>query len=90
MKLGTIIATIVIAAIGSFAAHAQIETAMKSYNFSRALEEAKKGNNADAMDFLNKEVAENPNNGYAYFYMAVLQADAENYSDAMSHINTAI
>lgn len=62
----------------------------QSYNFTRALEEAKKGNNADAMDYLSKEVMENPNNGYAHMTMAILQADAENYNDAMASINLAI
>lgn len=62
----------------------------QSYNFTRALEEAKKGNNADAMDYLSKEVSENPNNGYAHMTMAILQADAENYNDAMTSINLAI
>lgn len=71
-------------------ASAQIESAMKSYNFSRALEEAKNGNNADALDFLQKEIAEHPNNGYAHFYVAILQADAENYGDAMKSINSAL
>lgn len=75
---------------GSVYASAQVENAMKSYNFSRALEEAKNGNNANALDFLKKEVAEHPNNGYAHFYIAVLQADAENYGDAMRSINTAL
>lgn len=62
----------------------------QSYNFTRALEEAQKGNNADAMDYLSKEVMENPNNGYAHMTMAILQADAENYNDAMASINLAI
>lgn len=62
----------------------------QSYNFTRALEEAKKGNNADAMDYLSKEVRENPNNGYAHMTMAILQADAENYNEAMTSINLAI
>lgn len=62
----------------------------QSYNFTRALEEAKNGNNADAMDYLAKEVRENPNNGYAHMTMAILQADAENYNDAMTSINLAI
>lgn len=62
----------------------------QSYNFTRALEEAKKGNNDDAMDYLAKEVRENPNNGYAHMTMAILQADAENYNDAMTSINLAI
>lgn len=76
--------------LGLVDAAAQIESAMKSYNFSRALEEAKNGNNANALDFLKKEVAEHPGNGYAHFYIAVLQADAENYSDAMKSINQAL
>lgn len=62
----------------------------QSYNFTRALEEAKMGNNADAMDYLSKEVSENPNNGYAHMTIAILQADAENYNDAMNSINLAI
>lgn len=62
----------------------------QSYNFTRALEEAKKGNNGDALDYLSKEVSENPNNGYAHMTMAILQADAENYNDAMTSINLAI
>lgn len=62
----------------------------QSYNFTRALEEAKNGNKADAMDYLAKEVRENPNNGYAHMTMAILQADAENYNDAMTSINLAI
>lgn len=70
----------------SFAQH----QGKQSYNFTRALEEVKKGNNADAMDYLSKEVRENPNNGYAHMTMAILQADAENYNDAMTSINLAI
>lgn len=62
----------------------------QSYNFTHALEEAKKGNKADAIEYLSKEVNENPNNGHAHLTMAILQADAENYSDAMTSINLAI
>lgn len=62
----------------------------ESYNFTRALEEVQKGNNADALDYLSKEVSENPNNGYAHMTMAILQADAENYNYAMTSINLAI
>ena len=36
-----------------------------SYNFSRALDEAQKGNKQGAMEYFNKEVSENPKNGYA-------------------------
>lgn len=89
MKLKPIMLTliaIVSISIVSFAQH-QVK---QSYNFTRALEEAKKGNNADALDYLSKEVSENPNNGYAHMTMAILQADAENYNEAMTSINLAI
>lgn len=89
MKLKPIMLTL-IAIVGisivSFAQH----QGKQSYNFTRALEEAKKGNNADALDYLAKEVSENPNNGYAHMTMAILQADAENYNEAMTSINLAI
>lgn len=89
MKLKPIMLTL-IAIVGisivSFAQH----QGKQSYNFTRALEEAKKGNNADALDYLSKEVSENPNNGYAHMTMAILQADAENYNEAMTSINLAI
>lgn len=89
MKLKPIMLTliaIVSISIVSFAQH----QGKQSYNFTRALEEAKKGNNADALDYLSKEVSENPNNGYAHMTMAILQADAENYNEAMTSINLAI
>lgn len=69
---------------------AQPQSAKQSYNFTRALEEAKKGNKSEAMDFLTKEIAENPGNGYAHMTIAILQADAENYGDAMKSVNMAI
>ena len=41
---------------------AQPQSAKQTYNFTRALEEVKKGNKSEAMDFLTKEIAENPGN----------------------------
>ena len=40
-----------------------------SYNLSRALEEAQRGNKQSAMEYFNKEVTDNPKNGYAYMEM---------------------
>lgn len=90
MKLKFIFSAIFSILIGCGYATAQPQSIMKSYNFFRAVEEAKKGNNAEALEFLSKEVVENPNNGYAYFTMAILQADGEDYSRAMTSINTAL
>lgn len=89
MKFKPILLTLIAIVSISIASFAQPQD-KQSYNFTRALEEAKKGNNADALDYLSKEVSENPNNGYAHMTMAILQADAENYNEAMTSINFAI
>lgn len=89
MNFKTILLTIITIVGISTVSFAQPQ-GKQSYNFTRAIEEAKKGNNADAMDYLSKEVKENPDNGYAHMTMAILQADAKNYVDAMSSINIAI
>lgn len=89
MNLKTILLTIITIVGISTVSFAQPK-GKQSYNFTRAIEEAKKGNNAEAMDYLSKEVKENPDNGYAHMTMAILQADAKNYVDAMSSINIAI
>ena len=89
MKLKSILLTLLALVSISSVSLAQPQ-GKQSYNFTRAIEEAKKGNNADAMDYLTKEVRENPNNGYAHMTIAILQADAENYNDAMTSINLAI
>lgn len=89
MKFKPILLTLIAIVSISIASFAQPQ-GKQSYNFTRALEEVKKGNNADALDYLSKEVSENPNNGYAHMTMAILQADAENYNDAMASINLAI
>lgn len=89
MKFKPILLTLIAIVSISIASFAQLQ-GKQSYNFTRALEEAKKGNNADALDYLSKEISENPNNCYAHMTMAILQADAENYNEAMTSINLAI
>lgn len=42
------------------------------------------------MDFLTKEIAENPGNSYAHMTIAILQADAADYGNAMKSENMAI
>ncbi len=72
MKLKVLMAIIIAAVASLNHAYAQPKGVKQSYNFSRALEEVGKGNNVDALDFLNKEVKENPNNGYAFMTMAIM------------------
>lgn len=62
----------------------------QSYNFTRALEEAQQGNTQNALEFLNKEVAENPKNGYAYMAIAALNANDLKYGETRSAIESAL
>ena len=61
-----------------------------SYNFSRALEEAQRGNQQSAMEYFNKEVADNPQNGYAYMAMAAFHMDNSDYGEARNAVESAL
>lgn len=88
MKLKTLILALI--SVFSLQCHSFAQLTNKSYNFTRALEEANEGNIALALEFLNKEIIDNPKNGYAYLCMAVLQTDEKEYEDAMRDTNYAI
>lgn len=62
-----------------------------SYNYKRAKELLENdGDKQEAMDFLQKEVAEHPKNGYAYYWMgSVYEADGR-YGEALEVTNKAI
>lgn len=61
-----------------------------SYNFSRALEEAQQGNKQSAMEYFNKEIADNPKNGYAYLAIAAFHMDNSDYGDARNAAESAL
>ena len=46
------------------------ESMTDSYNIQRAYEEGSKGNYDTALEYFNKEVKENPKNGFAYLGIA--------------------
>ena len=53
-----------------FVALASNATEYESHNFKNGLEAIEKKDFRGALDFLKKEVADNPKNGYAYFWLA--------------------
>ncbi len=61
-----------------------------SYNFSRALEEAQQGNKQSAMEYFNKEIADNQKNGYAYMAVAAFHMDNSEYGDARTATESAL
>ena len=90
MKVKFLMAFLALLMWGGLICPAKNNQSMKSYNFSRALEELEKGTNEEAIGFFNKEIQDNPKNGYAFLSLAMIHFDRKDYNDAMSSINKAI
>lgn len=88
MKLSRIL--IIMAAILLTVVPIEAKDKTPSYNFSRALEEAQKGNKQSALEYFNKEVLENPKNGYAYMAIAGFHIDNSDYGDARNATESAL
>ena len=58
-----------------------------SYNYKRAMEllNSEDGDKNEAMSFLQKEVAEHPKNGYAYYWIGSLYEDNGQPGCARTH-----
>lgn len=61
-----------------------------SYNYLRGVEAIQSQNNTEALEYLNKEIEENPKNGYAYSWIAMLRAQQEEYGKALSSANLSL
>lgn len=61
-----------------------------SYNYTRGVEAIQNNNVEEALEYLNKEIAEYPNNGYAYSWIAVVRNHLEEYGQALTAVNMAI
>ena len=63
----------------------------QNYNFQRAMELYNNGQSADAVEYLDKEIRDNPKNaGYCYAYLASIHLHHEYYGDALGYINKSI
>lgn len=61
-----------------------------SYNFTRAMEAMDNENTEEALDYLNKEIKENPKNGYALVFVAQIRSYQEEYGRALTAANLAM
>lgn len=61
-----------------------------SYNYTRGVEAVQNNNAEEALDYLNKEVKENPENGYAFVWIAVVRNHIEDYGRALTAIDLAV
>lgn len=61
-----------------------------SYNYSRGVEAIQNNNAEEALEYLNKEMEDNPDNGYALAWIAVVRNYQEEYGRALTAADLAI
>lgn len=61
-----------------------------SYNYQRGVEALVEGEVATGIDYLNKELEENPKNGYALGWVAAARASQSEYGAALTAVNKAM
>lgn len=61
-----------------------------SYNYNRGVEAISNNNPEEALDYLNKEIQENPNNGYAFVWIALVRNFKEEFGRALTAANVAV
>lgn len=60
-----------------------------SYNYTRGVEAVQSNNFEEALEYLNKELEENPNNGYALVWIAYVHGNQEEYGRALTAVDKA-
>ena len=74
----------------SLASLAQNIKRPESYNYQRGLEAMQEEKLQEALDFFNKDLKENPKNGYSYSWIAMLRGQNEEYGRALTAADLAI
>lgn len=62
----------------------------ESYNYQRGLEAMQDEKNDEAIDFFNKDLKENPKNGYSFSWIAHLRLLKEDYGRALTAADLAL
>ena len=62
----------------------------ESYNYQRGVEALQKDNKSEALEYLNKDIAENPKNGYSYSWIAMIRLQNEEFGKALTAANLAV
>lgn len=61
-----------------------------SYNYTRGVEAVQNNNAEEALEYLNKELEDNPDNGYALAWIAIVRNYQEEYGRALTAADLAI
>lgn len=62
----------------------------ESYNYQRGIEAIQNDNLQEALEYFNKDIAENPKNGYSLSWIAMLRLQNEEYGKALTAADLAI
>ena len=62
----------------------------ESYNYQRGVEAVHNENYSEALDYLNRELTENPKNGYAFSWIAKVRFEMKEYGKALTAADKAI
>lgn len=89
MEIRMIIVAVLIAFVCA-TANAQNIKRPGSYNFLRGVEAYEKDNLDEANDYFDKEISDNPKNGYAYLYKSAIYYANEDYGKVISLLNKAL
>lgn len=76
--------------LASIACNLQAQGRPETYNYKRGLEAMQNEKMEEALDYFNKDVKENPKNGYAYSWMAMLYDRNEEHGRALTAVEMAI
>ena len=87
MKQFFVVLTLVLTCSTMFAKQPQRPN---SYNYQRGVEALVEGEVATGIDYLNKELEENPKNGYAHGWIAAARASQSEYGAALTAVNKAM
>ena len=62
----------------------------ESYNYQRGVEAIQNENPQEALEYLNKDIAENPKNGYSFSWIAMLRLQNEEFGKALTAADLAL
>ena len=89
MNMKQIIITMMLA-LGICQVEAQNIKRPESYNYQRGLEAMQEEKVDEAIDYFNKDLQENPKNGYSFSWIAMLRYGNEEYGKALTAADMAI
>lgn len=85
-----VLLTMMVALMATVSVCAQKVKRPDTYNFNRGMELLQNNELDEGLKYLEKELTDNPKNGYAYSWMAAVYVEKEQYGYAMTAVDKAL